>query len=515
MENSNQNLENNSGPTTGLDTEMNQSSGASMPNQDSSIDPVTPPQAGLQERLQQQTDKSKKGGGKLWLIITLVLFLVLLGVAGWWYYAQGQAMLLAKDIKWDWSQGVKNFRSDINVDLTIKNIKDSSGTADMFGAPSSIKLNINNVMHNVDKDLEGSGDYSVYAGGMGIDISLEYKKIGDTFYIKPSPESLDIPLLSLDTSIFADKWIYFSEQEVDEIEGMISQNSGDDGENMQQKNERFLQALKDKKAFDIKDPHESKDTPAGKLKKLQFVIKEDMIDEVMDTAINIYNSDPQESLEKMNKERQDYPEAWDIFKNFVANIDLMVWVNTDTKAIQGMEIGMDNLEYADKENRATLDGNISFLLAAEEPVVISTPVNAFTLEELFEEMMMAEQEKMMMENGGGLEGWGGESVDGEYNPYYDDTDGDGLTDFMENMLGTDPEEADTDGDGYDDMTEFENDYNPLGEGDVDDYKAQVLPLLEEACESTDGTWDAEAENCECPDYIEFMGLQGCLDYYSL
>lgn len=504
MENLNQNTESNSTQATEPDTGMTQA-------QNTSIDPVAPPQSGLQERLQQQAASPKKSGGKLWIIIVSVLVLVLLGVAGWWYYAQGQAMFLAREIKWDWSQDVKNFRSDINVDLNIKNIKDSSGTSSMFGAPSSLKLSINNVMHNVDKDLEGSGDYSVYAGGMGIDLALEYKKIGDTFYIKPSPESLDIPFLPIDTSVFADRWIYFSEEEVDEVESMISQNSGDDDESMQQKNEKFLQALKDKKAFDIKDPHESKDTAAGKLKKLQFVIKEDMVDEVIDTAINIYQNDPQESLEKMNKERQDYPESWATFKNFVANIDLMVWVNTDTKVIQGMEIAMDNLDYAVKESSATVDGSISFLIAAEEPVVISTPVNAVTLEELFNEIMMAEQDKMMMENGGDLGEWGQDNMDGEYDPYYADTDGDGLSDFMEGMIGTDMNKADTDGDGYSDMTELENDYNPLGEGDIEDYKAYMLPLIEDACESSEGTWDVEAEDCECPDFTEFMGLEGCSD----
>lgn len=502
MENLNQNTESNSTQVTGPDMGMSQP-------QNTSIDPVASPQSGLQERLQQQVSSPKKGGGRLWLIIVAILFLVLLGVAGWWYYAQGQALLLAKDIKWDWGQDLKNFRSDLNVDLTIKNIKDGSGASEMFGAPSSIKLSMNNIMHNVDQDLEGSGDYSVYAGGMGVDISLEYKKIGDTFYIKPSPESLDIPFLPIDTSVFADRWIYFSEQEIDEIEGMISQGGNDEGESMQQKNEKFLQALKDKKAFDIKDPHESKDTAAGKLKKLQFVIKEDMIDEVIDIAINIYSKDAQKSMEKMNQERQDYPEAWATFKNFVANVELMVWVNTDSKVIQGMEVAMDNLEYADKENRATLDGNISFLIAAEEAVVISTPVNAVTIEELFNEIMMAEQEKMMMDSGGGLGEWGQDNMDGEYDPYYADTDGDGLTDFMEGMLGTDMNIADTDGDGYDDMTEFENDYNPLGAGDIEDYKAQVLPLIEQACELSDGTWDAEAEDCNCPDFTEFMGLEGC------
>jgi len=46
-----------------------------------------------------------------------------------------------------------------------------------------------------------------------------------------------------------------------------------------------------------------------------------------------------------------------------------------------------------------------------------------------------------------------------------DTDGDGLTDEEEEVLGTDPGSADTDGDGYDDGTEREGNTNPLDAGD--------------------------------------------------
>ncbi len=45
-----------------------------------------------------------------------------------------------------------------------------------------------------------------------------------------------------------------------------------------------------------------------------------------------------------------------------------------------------------------------------------------------------------------------------------DTDGDGLSEAIENALGTDPEKKDTDGDGYTDKEEILNNYNPLGEG---------------------------------------------------
>lgn len=45
-----------------------------------------------------------------------------------------------------------------------------------------------------------------------------------------------------------------------------------------------------------------------------------------------------------------------------------------------------------------------------------------------------------------------------------DTDGDGLTDAEEAILGTNKDKADTDGDGYSDLAEFIKGYNPAGAG---------------------------------------------------
>ncbi|MBI5420760.1 MAG: hypothetical protein HZA35_00370 [Parcubacteria group bacterium] len=46
----------------------------------------------------------------------------------------------------------------------------------------------------------------------------------------------------------------------------------------------------------------------------------------------------------------------------------------------------------------------------------------------------------------------------------DDTDGDGLTNAQETLLGTNPNNSDTDGDGHSDFDEVKNGYNPRGPG---------------------------------------------------
>ncbi len=50
----------------------------------------------------------------------------------------------------------------------------------------------------------------------------------------------------------------------------------------------------------------------------------------------------------------------------------------------------------------------------------------------------------------------------DYNDLDDDQDG--LTNRLENALGTDPENADSDGDGFGDKVEILSNYNPLGDG---------------------------------------------------
>ena len=63
---------------------------------------------------------------------------------------------------------------------------------------------------------------------------------------------------------------------------------------------------------------------------------------------------------------------------------------------------------------------------------------------------------------------------------YKDSDGDGLSDLEEEILGSDPEIKDTDGDGYPDGEEVKNLYNPLGEGklsaneNINEYKNEKL-----------------------------------------
>jgi len=417
-----------------------------LQNSNTHIDPVAPNQAGLQNRISQQSAQAKKGGPKVWLIL-LIVILVLGGVGTWWYYAYGQTMLLARQIKWSWGQDFSNFRSDVSIDLTFSNIKENY-SGGFFDVPDSTKINIANVQHNVNQDFEGGGDYSVSFGDFGIILGLDYKKIGTTFYVKPNFKSIADPYESDNSqdmiNILTDRWIYFTNSDISQVVPILMEDDGNSAQ-LQEKNEKFLEELKKIKAFTISDARETKNSVSGELKKLNVYIDPNKIEDMVRLSINIYDNNPEKGLARWEEDITEDPESWAKAKDFISNIGVAIWVNSKTKIIQGVDLTMNNLEYMSNGLSATVDGSVSFLIVEEEPISISTPLNAVSVEQLEEEMMQQAEERMM-------------------EMYSVDMDEDGLSDFNEDIYGTDPTNSDTDGDGYLDGEEVNNGYNPLGEG---------------------------------------------------
>ena len=56
-----------------------------------------------------------------------------------------------------------------------------------------------------------------------------------------------------------------------------------------------------------------------------------------------------------------------------------------------------------------------------------------------------------------------------------DSDGDGIPDAIEILIGTLPNKADSDGDGYNDLQEINSGYNPLGDGKLEFPSPPVVP----------------------------------------
>ncbi len=81
--------------------------------------------------------------------------------------------------------------------------------------------------------------------------------------------------------------------------------------------------------------------------------------------------------------------------------------------------------------------------------------------------------------GGGLSFLNNEDEFDSVKDLYKDSDGDGLTDDLEELYGTDKNNTDTDGDGYSDYEEIEGGYNPKGDGKLTEEAGQVKAVIEE------------------------------------
>jgi Skp family chaperone for outer membrane proteins len=73
----------------------------------------------------------------------------------------------------------------------------------------------------------------------------------------------------------------------------------------------------------------------------------------------------------------------------------------------------------------------------------------------------------------------------------EDSDGDGLSDTVEEALGTDPNKEDTDGDGYSDKEEVLGGFDPTGEGNIpvdENYAAQMKGKILLQVDNNDQAW---------------------------
>ena len=108
-----------------------------------------------------------------------------------------------------------------------------------------------------------------------------------------------------------------------------------------------------------------------------------------------------------------------------------------------------------------------------QPVTVTVPTAYITAEELMAKVMGVIMNTMMQNQGGQP------FVVPTPEPVAPlgqlDSDGDGISDEIEGVIGTDPTKKDTDGDGFTDKVEIKNGYNPLGAGKLPPAIADLIP----------------------------------------
>ena len=260
----------------------------------------------------------------------------------------------------------------------------------------------------------------------------------------PPPGSLDF-ISGSDIDI-SDKWLYWS------TENWNKTSDQDFIETVNEKTSQFIIKAKNKNLFKINDPHQSKNINGAELKQIKFTAKAGASEELANIIVELY---PDIDFEGYKTTK---PEMWQAMQELVEKIEFHLWINTDSKNIQGIDMLLNDYKFSSEEFSATYDYEFSYLIATAEEQEIVVPSNLITWEIYFSEFMMN-----MFSNSVNFDN---PNTRGNTD-FMPDTDGDGLTDHEESYWGTDPNNPDTDGDGYTDQEEVANGYNPTGEGKLE------------------------------------------------
>ncbi len=320
---------------------------------------------------------------KWWLYALLVFILVLLGSGGWWYYAKGQVMLLAKNMTWK-SGGNYKMSQTLNVDLSdIVTPASEKGTINLIDfKKASVKLD--GAVDVVGDKLEGQTNLVFGGDDKEIKFSLKYKKIDKTVYLSVDSQDDWVKEIPFDLT---STWISIDQASL-QANPLLQGKPNDYMPNFKdwsQKNNAFLQNVKDKKLIILSDPHQTKEVGGIKLKKMDFNINADKINEFLLVSIDAF-AEPSAAIE-MKKNFETYktsdPEAWTNMQEFIKATTFSFWVDPKTKSILGMDFSINNFDLKDKnEHVLNLTVNFSQTIENIESKEIVAPEKVVTLDEL-------------------------------------------------------------------------------------------------------------------------------------
>ncbi len=410
------------------------------------------------KELKPRKNKTKLSLGKILIIFFIVL---ILGGGTWFYYVQGEAMLLSRNMKWEWGNKTENYYTESSLFLKIKNIDFKTQSTNAFlmseSIPESLQLNFNSNFKIIKENGEGFLILELDLGPK-LNLDLDFKKIDQDLYLKPKITGLSevIPFITVSDIDSKDEWIWI------ELDGQnvpldIFNTPESDSvfKDLEEKVPVFLDTLREKNIFGIKDSHQVKKLNDSKLKKIEYFVKEDKIDDFVFSSIDVFSKDEDKAYETKKEfieSKTKKPEEWENIKNFIKNLKIYLWIDTQNKIIKGIDFNLNNFEIDTKNFALSLDLEFSNFIGDIEKTEILTPNNYISMEEFaqkMEEEMYPEQFK-------------------KQDDMMQDTDGDGLLDYVEQAIGTDISNQDTDGDGYLDGEEIEAGYDPLGPDKLDE-----------------------------------------------
>ncbi len=196
--------------------------------------------------------------------------------------------------------------------------------------------------------------------------------------------------------------------------------------------------LQDNNIFKIKDTRQRMPVSGGELFRVQLTIKDNRTKEFV---LAILGEDDQLE-QKFQSWHRINTAQWQQMEHDLQRLKFYVWIHRQTKEIHGLEIIAKDFVLATKDYSFVFDINLSFYINQTTTMTIIKP-NKITN---WQTKLLGITKKIIQSN--------------------NDSNQDGLSDYLEKYYGTDPNNPDTDGDGYLDGEEIENGFDPLGSGSL-------------------------------------------------
>ena len=110
-------------------------------------------------------------------LILWMLFFVFLIAAAWWYYIQGEAMILLSQAKWSWVESETNFQIDSDFSFNISELDIKNEQYNDLLSWQDFSIDGSNQYYNIDNNFTARGDFDVNSDNQGsFEAVVHYKK---------------------------------------------------------------------------------------------------------------------------------------------------------------------------------------------------------------------------------------------------------------------------------------------------------------------------------------------------
>lgn len=330
-------------------------------------------------------------------IISIGIIIIIIGVGYLFYYERGQAIFLSWKMNWGLINKSDNYytETNLNVDLDDINLKNKDFGSLFIPVSGDIKkasFKIEGESNVMGQNSESTVNLSLDIG-KDLNFNSKVKKIGDKFYFKPQVSGLNnfVPFVSV--ASLGEDWILLDFENQDFLNTSIFSTLGPSqikdklDINLESKLSEFLKGIKKQDFFSIHDPHKTKIVREKKLKKIEYTVKENKVEDLILFAADIFSQNEEmarENKKNFIKNCKDNPEQCKNLKKFIKNLNFSVWVNIKTKFIEGLEVQARNFLLETSNFSSNLEASFLILIEDIKEKEILAPKSYLSLSEMIQ-----------------------------------------------------------------------------------------------------------------------------------